>query len=162
MRLARLTDIDTVIDLVVSAGMFERSETQLLRDMMGDYFETEHAEGHRFVVLEHDGTVVGVAYYQPRAATDRVWDLNMIAVRPSGQRQGYGAQVLGSVETDLRERGQRLLIVETSAMPQYQQARAFYLKAGFDEEARVRDYWEAGDDLVIFRKSLAIAEGATR
>lgn len=159
MRPARLSDVQAVVDLVVAAELFARSETPLLRDMMLDYFEAEHANGHRFVVDEQEDAILGVAYYQPREAADRVWDLTMIAVRPSDQRSGRGVAVLNWVENDLREHGQRLLMIETSATAQYEQARSFYLKAGFDEEARVRDYWEEGDDLVIFRKSLVADSG---
>jgi ribosomal protein S18 acetylase RimI-like enzyme len=162
MREAQLSDVQAVVDLVVAAELFASSETPLLRDMMRDYFEAEHSNGHRFVVDEQEDAIVGVAYYQPREAADRVWDLTMIAVRPTEQRSGRGVAVLSWVENDLREHGQRLLMIETSATAQYDRARSFYVKAGFDEEARVRDYWEDGDDLVIFRKSLAVDSAAGR
>ena len=32
--------------------------------------------------------------------------------------------------------------------------RAFYAKCCYEEEARIRDYWAEGDDLVVFRKAL--------
>ena len=155
MRPARRGDVPAVLDLVVAAELFSRSETPLLRDMMMDYFEAEHANGHRFVVDEQEDAILGVAYYQPREAADRVWDLTMIAVRPAEQRSGRGVALVNWGENELRGRDQRLLMIETSATAQYDRARSFYLKAGFDEEARVRDYWEDGDDLVIFCKSLA-------
>ena len=44
--------------------------------------------------------------------------------------------------------------METSSTPAYDGARGFYRRNGYDEEARVRDYWTAGDDLVLFRKAL--------
>ena len=46
------------------------------------------------------------------------------------------------------------MLVETSALPQYDRTRAFYVKCGYEEEARIRDYWAADDDLVVFRKAL--------
>lgn len=48
----------------------------------------------------------------------------------------------------------RVLLVETSSTEQYHRARAFYLARGFDEEARVRDFYGPGDDRVVFWKSL--------
>ena len=56
--------------------------------------------------------------------------------------------------TELTARGQRLLLIETSALPAYESARRFYARAGHDEEARVRDFHEDGDDMVLFRKRL--------
>jgi hypothetical protein len=50
-------------------------------------------------------------------------------------------------------RGGRLLPVETSALPRYDRTRAFCAWCGH-EEARIRDYLAAGDDLVVFRKAL--------
>jgi ribosomal protein L37E len=58
------------------------------------------------------------------------------------------------VEEDLRSRRQRLLTVDTSGTREYDRARAFYAKCGYGEEARVRDYWQDSDDLVVFTKRL--------
>ena len=51
-------------------------------------------------------------------------------------------------------RGQRLLLVEPSGTPQYEITHESYAKCGYEQEARVRDYWAEGDDLVVFRKAL--------
>ena len=45
--------------------------------------------------------------------------------------------------------------MEEDAPDRHSRARAFYLSCGYDEEARVRDYYEAGDDMVLFRKDLS-------
>jgi hypothetical protein len=56
---------------------------------------------------------------------------------------------------DAGEGSEKNLIVETSATARYDHTREFYARLGYEEEARVRDYWEDGDDLVIFRKVLS-------
>ncbi len=142
-----------MVDLVVAAGMFSPDDAWLVGGMLADYFETNKEGGH-VCVIDDEGGPLGVAYYQPEPAADRVWDLTMIAVRPVRQGQGRGAAMLRRVEEDLRARGGRLLLVETSSFPQYDRTRAFYVKCGYEEEARVRDYWAVGDDLVVFRKAL--------
>jgi ribosomal protein S18 acetylase RimI-like enzyme len=53
-----------------------------------------------------------------------------------------------------------VLIVETSSVGRYDQARHFYRKHGFVEEARVRDYYGHGDDKVVFWKSLIVPSPA--
>lgn len=153
-------DTSAVIDLVVGAGMFSADDAWLVEGMMADYFDSNEAGGHA-CVIDDEGGPLGVAYYQPKTAADRVWDLTMIAVRPTRQGQGRGAAMLRHVEEDLRARDGRLLLVETSSRPRYERTRTFYLGCGYEEEARVRDYWEAGDDLVLFRKALH-AGGAER
>ena len=57
-------------------------------------------------------------------------------------------------EQDLRDRGQRLLVVRTSGTSQYDRTRAFYSGLGYSEHAIVPDYWTDGDDLVLFTKRL--------
>ena len=153
IRPAAPEDSAAVIDLVIAAEMFSNDDAGFLEGMLADYFDGNKDEGHVCVIDDEDGPL-GVAYYQPEPAADRVWDLTMIAVRPVRQGQGRGAAMLRHVEEDLRARGGRLLLVETSSLPQYDRTRAFYVKCGYEEEARVRDYWAAGDDLVVFRKAL--------
>jgi ribosomal protein S18 acetylase RimI-like enzyme len=143
-----------VIDLVIAAEMFSADDAWLVEGMLADYFDANGDDGHVCVIDDEGDGPLGVAYYQPKPAAHRVWDLTMIAVRPALQGRGRGAAMLRRVEEGLRARGQRLLLVETSALPQYDRTRAFYAKLGYEEEARIRDYWAAGDDLVVFRKAL--------
>lgn len=156
IRSAAPEDSAAVIELVIAAGMFSADEAWLVEGMLADYFDGNEDEGH-VCVIDDEGGPLGVAYYQPKPAADRVWDLTMIAVQPALHGQGRGAAMLRRVEEDLRARGGRLLLVETSALAQYDRTRAFYVKCGYEEEARVRDYWTAGDDLVVFRKALNAA-----
>lgn len=125
----------------------------MLGSWMADYFDGNEGNDHACLIDDEDGPL-GVAYYQAKPAADRVWDLTMIAVQPAYQGRGRGAAMLHRVEEDLRERDQRLLLVDTSSSPQYDRTRAFYVKCGYEKEARIRDYWMAGDDLVVFRKDL--------
>ena len=153
IRPATPEDTAAVVDLVVAAEMFSADDAWLVEGMLADYFETNKEHGH-VCVIDDEGGPLGVAYYQPKPAADRVWDLTMIAVRPAHQGQGRGAAILRRVEEDLRAGGGRLLLVETSASAQYDRTRALYAKRGYEEEARIRDYWAEGDDLVVFRKAL--------
>ena len=54
----------------------------------------------------------------------------------------------------LGEKEARTLIVDTSSLDEYQQARAFYAARGFVEEARVRDFYGPSDHKVTFWKRL--------
>jgi GNAT superfamily N-acetyltransferase len=153
IRPAAPEDSAAVIDLVIAAEMFSNNDAGFLEGMLADYFDGNKEDGH-VCVIDDEGGPLGVAYYQPEPAADRVWDLTMIAVRPVRQGQGRGAEMLRRVEEDLRSGGGRLLLVETAALARYDSTRAFYVKCGYEEEARVRDYWAVGDDLVVFRKAL--------
>lgn len=155
IRTMKPEDTASVIALAVAARLFPPDAADVVEQSLSDHFGAELEEGPAWVVDDEDGEVLGVAFYEPAKATDRTWYLTMIAVRPDQQGQGRGAALLAHVEDDLRVRGQRLLLVETSGLPSYDSTRAFYRKCGYEREARVRDYFEDGDDMVLFRKLLA-------
>ena len=46
------------------------------------------------------------------------------------------------------------MIVDTSGTDDFAMTRKFYSQNGYEEEARIRDFWADGDDKVIFRKAL--------
>lgn len=47
-----------------------------------------------------------------------------------------------------------MLLVETSSTEHYDGARGFYRARGFDEEARIRDFYGPGDDKIVFWSAL--------
>jgi ribosomal protein S18 acetylase RimI-like enzyme len=100
------------------------------------------------------GTPAAVAYAAPERMTSGTWNMLLIAVDPARQRGGIGSVLARAVENQLAARGERLLLVETSGLPAYEQARAFYRKLGYREEARIRDFYQSGEDKIVFRKAL--------
>src|SRR5947209_17033362 len=109
-------DVAAVVELAVAAGLFPVEEVGVVEQMMGRYLARAADEGHVCVVDEDSDRLVAVAYYEPVVGTDRAWELVMIGVHRDHHRRGRGRVVLGWVEDDLRARGQRLLLVETSSV----------------------------------------------
>lgn len=147
LRTIRPDDIPSVVDLVVAAGMFAVEDAGFLHEAL------EPNEDGTTCLVEDAPTGAGLAsvvLYRPEEAADRVFDLTMIAVRPDLQGTGRGRVLVRHAEHDLRERGQRLLLVRTSGTDQYAGTRAFYQRLGYAEHTRVPDYWTDGDDLVLF------------
>ncbi|MEO0439459.1 MAG: GNAT family N-acetyltransferase [Pseudomonadota bacterium] len=95
-----------------------------------------------------------VAFYRPEEMTDGTWNLLLLAVDPASHGQGIGVEMLEHVEQHLTGLGQRLLLIETSGTADFAATRQFYRKCGHEEEARIRDYYEEGDDKIVFRKRL--------
>jgi ribosomal protein S18 acetylase RimI-like enzyme len=106
------------------------------------------------VERDDDGRLLGYACYGPRALTSGTYDLYWIAVDASIHRGGVGRRLLTATEEAVRELGGRLLFVETSGLPKYEATRNFYLGTGYTWEATIKEFYEAGDDLVIFTKHL--------
>jgi ribosomal protein S18 acetylase RimI-like enzyme len=108
--------------------------------------------GHR-----HAHSPVAVAYAALERMTSGTWNLYLIAVHPAYQRWGIGAALIHDVEGVLAARGARVLLVETSGPPAFARSRAFYRANGYEEEARIRDFYAAGEDKVVFRNRKALA-----
>lgn len=153
IRPATPEDAPAVMQVVVAAGMFTAEEAAFLPDVLAQFLEAPEDARSGFVV-DDDAGVRGVAYWRPVEMADRVVDLTMIGVDPAVQARGIGRGLLRHAEAQARSAGQRLMLVQTSGSDHYAGTRRFYAALGYDEEARVRDYWTAGDDLVLFRLAL--------
>lgn len=129
--------------------------SEMLDDMIAAYFANP-ASGEFWLTDEDekDGGPVGVAYCAPERMTEGTWNLLLIAEHPTRQGQGRGAAMLKYVERALMSRGQRVLLVETSGLPSFERTREFYRKNGYDLEGRIRDFYNAGEDKIVFRKAL--------
>lgn len=111
-------------------------------------------EGPDIWLTGHLSTPVALAYVAPEKMAEGVWNLLLIAVDPTVQGRGHGSAMLDHIEGLLARRGQRMLIVETSGLPEFSGTRAFYAARGYGKEGRIRDYYQPGDDKVIYRKGL--------
>lgn len=148
-----------VIALAEATGLFPPEGLALLRGMLDEHLASPRRDDEAFWVTDHDAAdgVVGVAYCEPERMTDRTWNIQFIAVHPARQRRGRGAALLAHVLDTLRQRQARVVLVDTSAQPSFDYVRSFYRGAGFSEEARIRDFYQAGEDKVTFWQSLASA-----
>ena len=146
-------DITALIALAEASGLFEPSQTEELAQMLDQHFNGE-TENQDLWFADDDKGVVGVAYVAPERMTEGTWNLYLIAVHPDRQRQGRGVALLRHVEQVLADSGERVLLVETSGLESFEYVRSFYRKSGYDEEARTREFYKAGDDKIIFRKAL--------
>jgi ribosomal protein S18 acetylase RimI-like enzyme len=86
--------------------------------------------------------------------TEGTWQLWWIVVQNDLQGKGLGGRMLKQVEKHALELGGRVLFIETSSQKKYDPTRKFYLKYGYLLEARMRGFYAAGDDMMVYRKSL--------
>jgi ribosomal protein S18 acetylase RimI-like enzyme len=148
-------DVAPLVTLTDATGFFRPIEVKTLREVLDDYFTEEQANSHRCVTCEKDGTLLGFAYYAPAALTERAWQLWWIVVRTDLHGRGVGSELLRYVEDDLVRSQARVLFIDTSSQPRYAPTRRFYLKHGYEQHAVLKDFYDAGDDMVVFRKAFA-------
>lgn len=147
-------DTAAILALAVSSGLFPSDATDEVAAILAASLAGQNGPDHVWLT-DDDGGPVGVAYYAPERLTEGTWNLYMLAVHPDCQRQGRGRALVRHVEQALAACGARLLLIETSGLGSFDRTHAFYRALGYDEEARIRDFYSAGDDKVVFRKALA-------
>lgn len=153
IRLTTPNDTTALLALAEATGLFESNQIEELTQMLNQHLGDE-ADSQGIWFTDYDNEPVGVAYVAPERMTDGTWNLYLIAIHPDHQKQGRGAALLRYVEQMLSERGERVLLVETSGTDDFEYVRAFYRNNGYEEEARIRDFYTDGVDKIVFRKLL--------
>ena len=124
----------------------------MLDEMISDYFDRQDSRDIWFTYAEENP--IAIAYCAPEKMTEGTWNLYLIAVHPSYQGRGIGTSMMKYIEQKLAASGERILLVETSGLESYEKTREFYRQCGYEEEARLREFYQAGEDKIVFRKSL--------
>lgn len=159
IRAASHRDVETIKHLAVVNHMFEPDELAMFDEMLAGFFDGSLAD-HYWIVAEtgeDDSAIAAAAYFAPEPFSDRMWNLYFIATDPAQHGSGAGSTIVEHVERQLRDVGDgvaRTLIVDTSSMDDYGQARDFYQGRGFVQEATIREFYGPGDHKVTFWKAL--------
>jgi ribosomal protein S18 acetylase RimI-like enzyme len=122
-------------------------------ELLDIYLADSSQEEYLFLAATDDSDrPIGFTCYGGTTLADSVYDLYWILVDPDHRGRSVGAGLLAATMEILKGLGARLVVAETSGSEAYSPARGLYLKSGFAEEARIKDYYKPGDDLVVFTK----------
>jgi L-amino acid N-acyltransferase YncA len=109
---------------------------------------------HRALVIARDGTVAALALYGRVAGAVGVMKLHSVVLAPSVTGDDVGERIVRAVVENARAEGMRLLVAELPDDPAIGQQLALLASSGFEEEARVLDYFRDGVDLTLLRRSV--------
>jgi ribosomal protein S18 acetylase RimI-like enzyme len=148
-------DKDSIRTILSDSQMFRDDEIDVAFEVIDEYLEDpDESDYWSFVATDESDTAIGFVIVGPNPMTVGTFDLYWIAVGQSQQRKGVGSGMLTYAEKRVHEHGGRLIIAETSSKPTYLRTRNFYKQHGYSELAQIRDYYDIGDDLIIFGKYL--------
>ena len=126
--------------------------SDMLDEMTSDYFNNKDSKDYWFTY--DNNKLIAIAYCAPEKMTEGTWNLYLIAVHPNFQRSRCGTAMLHHIEQRLASFGERILLVETSGAASFEGTRKFYRQCGYHQEAKIREFYQAGEDKIVFRKSL--------
>lgn len=151
IRKVQASDIKGLKEVLDSSELFP---SEYLDDMISGYFNNPETEEIWFTYLENE-IPIGLGYSAPEKLTNGTYNLYAIAVKKELQGKSIGKQMMNFLEQHLIKIGKRILIVETSSLAEYSLTRKFYNQLGYKHEATIKDFWDEGDDKVIFWKKLS-------
>jgi ribosomal protein S18 acetylase RimI-like enzyme len=155
--------------IVASTGFFRPAEVDVAVELADERLARGDASGYHFVLLDERPAIdedqtgprahppealLGYACFGPIACTVDSFDLYWIAVDAAHQGRGLGRRLMHEAEARIRALGGKRIYIETSSQPLYEPTRRFYQASGYTEQARLPDFYTAGDDKIIYCRRL--------
>ncbi len=151
IRTIEAGDRESIRDLIAGTRAFKEHEIEVAMELVDVALNRPGQDDyHPYVLTEEDGTVVAYACFGKNPMTKFTFDLYWLATRADRMGKGYGRKIVAFVEEEVRRRGGRLLVIETSSKESYGGTREFYLKIGCTLAAQIPDYYDEGDDKLIY------------
>ncbi len=143
-----------ILDILKRTDYFTEAEVEIADELLNSYFDESLASGY-WTYTAFTDRVAGYVCYGPTPMTEGTYDIYWIAVDPEQQGKKIGTELLSFAESDIAKHKGRLITVSTSSQEKYGSTRSFYLKRGYHEGCRIKDYYRPGDDLVVYVKQIS-------
>jgi ribosomal protein S18 acetylase RimI-like enzyme len=153
IRPLRPEDRDPLEVLIRATGVFRPEEVQVAMEVVDAGLKKDQAD-YAFAVAASGQAIAGYACWGRTPCTQGTFDLYWIATHPAYQGRGVGRALMDAAWGDMRTRGGRLCVIETSSLPEYEPTRRFYLGLGCEAAAIIRDFYLPGDHKVVFTLKL--------
>ena len=138
--------------MVKASGFFYDEEVEVAVELVEERLAKGAKSSYYFLFAEHSGKVVGYTCFGPIPCTKSSYDLYWIVVHNDFRGSGLGTELLRRSEDMISKRGGTRIYAETSSRPQYDPTRAFYQKAGYQQEAVINDFYAPGDSKIVYLK----------
>lgn len=150
----REDDCKTVRKILESTGFFHDFEVDVAVSLVEEALQQGENSGYYFVFAEDNGITTGYSCFGDIPCTRNSYDIYWIAVSQDQRGKGTGGLLLKETERLIGEKKGNGIYLETSSTEKYLPTRNFYLKYDYVIEAVIRDFYDYGDDKVLFVKRL--------
>jgi ribosomal protein S18 acetylase RimI-like enzyme len=147
-------DIQRVREMAVSTNFFYDHEVEVAVELVEEGLKHGPKSGYHFVFAEVDGVTAAYSCYGHIEMTKSCFDLYWLITHNDYRGKGIGKKLLDVTYAEAKKMGCTIIIAETSGRDHYKPTQAFYISAGYTLEATIRDYYDKGDDKLIYTKRL--------
>ena len=145
-----------IAELVFAVENFNQAERDCAMELVDIYLDNKDQKDYWVAVAENSPSKpLAYACWGSVPLTRGTFDLYWIATHPNARSCGFGRALMAYIEGSVREQGGRLLVAETSAKESYRKTIEFYQRLNFEEASRIQDFYDVGDDRLIFVKWLS-------
>jgi ribosomal protein S18 acetylase RimI-like enzyme len=142
--------------MLIDSRVFTAEEIDIAIELIDTVLTDESQKDYKIdCMVDDQDQPVGYICYGPTPMTQGTFDLYWIVVDPNFQGKGIGSKLLDFLEEGVREEGGRMILADTSTIPQYEKTKNFYLQNGFQEVGRIPDYYYPGNDRITFCKRIS-------
>lgn len=146
-------DKPALMRILKNTPEFKPFEVTVAEELIDYYLADGIKSGYNILIADDDG-VAGYVCYGETPCTVGTWDIYWIAVSQDKRGKGIGKMLDTAAETAIRKAKGRLAFIETSSTPLYDNTRKFYEARGYEQVARIKDFYMPGDDKIILQKKL--------
>jgi len=157
MKIRPIVDKDRarLLSILIKTRAFTSAEVEVAMELIDIVLKDRDQKDYQIdCMADAEDLVVGYTCYGPVPMTEGAFDLYWVAVDPDVQEKGVGSKLLDFLAEKLRARRVRMILADTSTLPYYEKTKKFYVKNGFQEVARIPDYYLPGNDRVTFCRKL--------
>ncbi len=147
-------DKGALLPIIKSTPEFNSSEVAVAEELVDDYLAHGTTTGYHIQIAEDEGQIVGYICYGETPCTVGTWDIYWIAVDRAKRGRSIGKALCEAAENAIKQAQGKLIIIETSSTPLYENTRKFYLGRGYEVVARIPDFYMPGDDKLVLQKKL--------
>ncbi|VVB54040.1 Acetyltransferase (GNAT) family protein [uncultured archaeon] len=146
-------DIVRIKSIASDVRVFIKDEVDEIANSIQHYEKFPEGDELLTYVYNVDGDVAGFVSFG-LGLGNKTYEIYWLGVSPTRQRAGIGSKILRFVEELVKSKGGRIIFIETSSKKDYEPARHLYERMGYVREGSVKDYFDDGDDKVVYSKRI--------
>ena len=144
-----------LLSVLIKTRAFSSAEIDVAMELIDIVLKDQVQKDYQIdCMVDDQDLAIGYICHGPTPMAQGTFDLYWIAVDPDFQEQGAGSKLVGFLEEGVKARGGRMILADTSTVPQYEKTQRFYVKNGFQQVARIPDYYQPGNDRITFCRRL--------
>jgi ribosomal protein S18 acetylase RimI-like enzyme len=148
------SDVEGIRTMVSGTGFFRPDEVEIAVELAEVRIKEGIKSGYHFILADIHRELAGYACFGLIPCSLLSWDLYWIVTKKEHQGKGIGGQLLLKAEEEITKNGGKNIIIETSSKELYKGTQHFYNKYGYTLKARFEDFYDYGDDKLVYTKKL--------